>query len=368
MILAELPELVALIYEAALEPRGWPAVLARLEAMFHGPNMLFSQAVDEPASDVFEHRLESGFVTSYAAHYGALNQWQGPVSRLPVGTVVTEHTVPAEVLERSEFINDWMRPQDLYHAIGGLLQRNGAATTQLTVARSRRWGTWTPEEVAAWRALTPHVTRALETHQRLAAAAVRRDAGLAGLEALGTAVLLVDGSGRLLWLNARAEALLAAGDGLAARLGGLAATNALAADRLARLIAEAAGGALRAPRRGGPPLDLLVCPLGASAAAFGLLAPAALIFAHDPASRPATSESALRALWGLSPAEARLLLGLLRGLDLDRYATEAAIAPSTARTLLRRLMRKMGESRQSGVLRAVLANPIARLAAGPPER
>lgn len=372
--LDRLPELIGAVYDAALKPEEWPRAMKLLEDTLGGPAVLHSENLVDASAMIAASTFDPEWLDKYVRHYVTTNVWMQHAVARPHVDIATEEIAPKDVFEQSEWLHDWLKPQGLYYALSSFPQRSETLVTSLTIMRSPRRSAWTPEEFEFWRILTGHVVRAVQTHQRLVAARLRTNAGLSGLEALGTAVLLVGGDGRLLWANARAEALLSAGDGLVVRDGGLAATNRQAAERLVRLIAEAAstaagkgaspGGALKAPRRGGPPLDLLVAPLSPSAQAFGLFAPAALVFAHDPAGAPATSEAALRRLWRLSPAEARLLLGLLRGLDLDAYAASAGVAPSTARTLLKRLMRKMGESRQAGAIRAVLANPVARLAAG----
>jgi DNA-binding CsgD family transcriptional regulator len=117
---------------------------------------------------------------------------------------------------------------------------------------------------------------------------------------------------------------------------------------------------LALPRQEGQPLSLLVCPLRPDALATGPSTPAALIFFGDPDAKHSTPQQALIALYGLTQAEARLMAALVDGERLEDYADRAAITLHTARTQLKHVFAKTGQSRQADLVRAVLANPALR--------
>jgi len=65
---------------------------------------------------------------------------------------------------------------------------------------------------------------------------------------------------------------------------------------------------------------------------------------------------------GLAHAEARLLAALVAGQTMQDYADTAGITMNTAKTQLRQIFLKTGHNRQADVIRAVLADPMMKLA------
>ena len=122
-----------------------------------------------------------------------------------------------------------------------------------------------------------------------------------------------------------------------------------------------AGGVLALPRIEGRPLSLLVCPLRPHAVSFGPSVPAALVIFGDPDASPSTSTQALIDLYGLTPAEARLMAALVDGERLEHYADRQQISINTARTQSKQVFAKTGHGRQADLIREVLANPALRV-------
>lgn len=191
------------------------------------------------------------------------------------------------------------------------------------------------------------------------------------LEKLSVGMIAVDAQTTLLFANPTAERLLRAGLGLTCRQGCLGATNPTKEGELRRLIRQAglaalgrpseAGGVLALPRPEGRPLSLLICPLRPHVLTFGPSVPAALLIFGDPDAGPCTSTQALIELYGLTPAEARLMAALVDGERLEDYADRQQISVNTARTQSKQVFAKTGHGRQADLIREVLANPALRV-------
>jgi len=81
------------------------------------------------------------------------------------------------------------------------------------------------------------------------------------------------------------------------------------------------------------------------------------LFVSDPERSPeATAETAAR-LYGLSMAEKRLLALLVEGETPAAAADRLALSVHTVRTQLKTILGKTGTSRQSELLRVILAGP-----------
>ncbi len=66
------------------------------------------------------------FITSYKQHFGTVNAWGAGMLKAPIGIPVScEWMLPEALLRRTEFYNDWLRPQeDLLSGGGVILDKN----------------------------------------------------------------------------------------------------------------------------------------------------------------------------------------------------------------------------------------------------
>ena len=123
--------------------------------------------------------------------------------------------------------------------------------------------------------------------------------------------------------------------------------------------ASGAGGYIAVPRlSGAAPYVVLVAPLRRDRVALRPTDPAALVFITDPLRLPTIASDALRDLFDLTPAEARIVAGIAAGDTLERLADRARIGRNTVRTLLVRAMPKLGVNSQSGIVK--LLSPLPR--------
>jgi DNA-binding CsgD family transcriptional regulator len=101
------------------------------------------------------------------------------------------------------------------------------------------------------------------------------------------------------------------------------------------------------------PLHLWAVPLLRESSS--LLVPASeadvMVIVIDPELSMAPPIEALKALYGLTEAEARLTSGLLHGARLEDYAARAGISMNTARTHLKSVFAKTDTDRQAELMR-----------------
>ena len=95
---------------------------------------------------------------------------------------------------------------------------------------------------------------------------------------------------------------------------------------------------------------------------FGLTrrVPAAIVYIRDPESEGLPATDALIAMFGLTPAEARLAQAIAAGTSLKDYAEVAGVSINTVRTHLAHIFTKTDTRRQSDLIR-LLARAIPRL-------
>lgn len=366
--------LIDALYAAATDPEGWPAVARVLGANFDGiPAIIHRKGTPRRTAHFLAHEIEPFFAQSYAAHFVSLNPWE--LSTQGAGRpaiLVNDGHLPPEIIDKSEFGADWLRPQgDLRYQIDGAVWLSPTETVEMVVARSRRRGPIDEAEAGMLAQVLPHLQRAVDLSQRLALAEAGRQALSGMAQPLGAGALLVDGDRRVLSLDSEAERILQQGGGLSLRQGRLRAEGRLD-ERLGRAIAQATGEGRVASGRTGDllvvprgamqvPLSVAIGPLDDRQRPLGLLGgPFAMVVVSAPERSLALSEDGLRALFDLTPAEARLVIGLCAGQTLAEYASGSGTSLNTIKTHLKRVFDKSGEARQADLVRRVMGDVALR--------
>jgi DNA-binding CsgD family transcriptional regulator len=225
-----------------------------------------------------------------------------------------------------------------------------------------------PVELAEWQlleTLAPHLQRAAAIHDLLGRVrAVTNSLGEA-VAAAGFAVLLVTGDCRVVFANVKAEDLLRLQTGLRDERGRLAAATPALTARLHALARQGsrprggeghAGGTLELSRgENCPPLVAHVIPLDRNRTVasldLDLDRPAAALFVIDPAANLDATAQRFAVQFGLTGAETRILVELVRGNGLLSAAAQLKITEATARTHAKRILAKTGTCRQTELIR-----------------
>lgn len=369
-------QLIDEIYDAALDSRRWPKFIESLSEVFHCVGGALLQRDRQSAEMGFIEfgGLDAGTRDAYQQYYCARSVWM-PAALAGSSEFAIGHELAPDksAFERSEFYNDWLRPQGVYDAIGGVIERSSGSLTVVTVLRAERAGLVTEAEKQVFARLMPHVRRAIDIHRRLYGAQLQRDGALQALEALRIGVVLVDRAGRPIFANRVAEKILSRGDGLSLVRGQLRAARPQDSRKLGALIEGAtktsrglgqeSGGILSLPSSTETEITVQVSPCPR----LGLLEPAALIFLGTPPRSLHLDERSVAGRYGFTRAEAKLARALADGRRLTDYADSAGITLNTAKTHLKQIFAKTGSRRQADLIRLIVADPVLRLAASRPQ-
>jgi DNA-binding CsgD family transcriptional regulator len=259
---------------------------------------------------------------------------------------------------RSEIYNDLIVP-----ATGGVVH---CMSTPLAVAdgrgflslmRTQRAGGFADADEALVAQLAPHLRQMLTLRTKLQASGRRALYAEEALDTIAFAVLRCRCDGRITYANAPAREILDQGDGLRATAYLECTSRTANAALQTRLRAVVRGvvaeGALLVERpsgRGG--YRVIVVPFATSHRSSG---DEALVFVHDPESQATGLLQRAAELFGLSPAEADLAVGLAQGETVQEVADRRQVRISTVRSQLQSALAKTGAARQTDLIRAVLA-------------
>lgn len=368
-------DLIARAYDAALGPERWPEFLASLAEAVGAASAAFylhDGGTDKIGFNYY-FGFKPAFITSYARHMASVDPWLAAAKSLPEGSVFTgQSLVPNRSLEHTEFYDKWLRPQNAYHGLGAIVRKEGKTSSQLILVRSKSAGPFRPTARTFLRKLVPQLRRALIIHEQFATLDLTRVAFGDTLDCLEVGVVLIDPQGRPYFMNRRAEALAGLRDGLVLNGAEIAAASAKETAELRELVSRARvgdrggdpGGSMTISRPSQKrPYSVLVTPIRVGdldyAVDAGPARPVAAVFISDPEHQIALDEADVANHYGLTLAEAAVLVGLANGFSLREIAADRGISKNTVRSHLQRVFDKTDTSRQAELVKLVLSGPAA---------
>jgi DNA-binding CsgD family transcriptional regulator/PAS domain-containing protein len=371
----ELSNLISSVYDAALDPTQWPRLAQMLAQSFGAESSaIFQLNLTQGSAALMgiTRNFDAKAMSEYEAYYHQKDLWAIAMSKSAAGRAMlgTDILGEAEYLN-SEIFNDFAKRIEMFWFVGSVVVLEKQFMGAIGIHRPHRARAFEADDKHQLDRLLPHLSRAMLLQRRLQGLTQDNRIALDALEKLSVGMIAVDAQATVLFANPTAERLLRAGLGLTCRLGCLGASDPTKDGELRHLIRQAGlaalgrssetGGVLALPRPEGRPLSLLVCPLRPHALTPGASVPAALLIFSDPDAGPSTSTQALIEVYGLTPAEARLMAALVDGERLEDYADRQGISINTARTQSKQIFAKTGHGRQADLIREVLANPALRV-------
>ena len=360
---------VGLIYEAAIDTSLWPVFLDRLCNLAPGAKsvMMLHDAKTSTIRNSVTARWEEDWTASYTNYYVKLNRWTQEFVHYDVGhaTVVNE-IVPPDQIVKTEFYEDWLRPQHLMTGVTISLYKQDLRYMNVSVLSRETHDDLQARNAALLQQLGPHLRRAQQVNRQVAQLTFHARAMERAFDRLDRGVILLTPDGREFYCKAPAERYLDLRDGLIRRADGrVGCQDSVIEAELARAIASAgrtalgddgsAGGVIAIPRRLDlMPWSVMVTPMPANALDFGHPEGSVALFIVNPNQKPVIATATLRALLGMTMSEARAAIGLAEGKSPEEIAREQGNTILTVRTHLRNAMSKNGISRLPELVALVL--------------
>jgi DNA-binding CsgD family transcriptional regulator/PAS domain-containing protein len=369
-----LSRLIGDIYDAALEPSLWPAVLEKIARFVDGSaaGLLSKDAVSRIGDAHYQFGVDDRYMRLYRETYWRFDPL-APLLFFDVGQVTSRADYLSDKeFRQGRFHKEWAEPQGFIDAANVVLEKSVTSFAILSVIRSAANGMVDDEMRRRMALLVPHVRRAVLIGRAIdlktAEAATFADA----FDGLAAGMFLVDPDARIVHANAAGHAMLAAGDFVRAAGGRLVAGDPQA-DRALRDIFIAAGGgdaevgvkgiAVPLIARNGERYVAHVLPLTSGArrrAGVTYAAVAVLLVRKAALEAPAPPEVIART-YKLTPSELRVLLAVVEVGGVPAVAEALGIAETTVRFHLRQVFEKTGTRRQADLVKLVagFTNPLA---------
>jgi DNA-binding CsgD family transcriptional regulator len=367
----EAASIIGDIYDAALDPAAWDQIGAELCRACDATSFLLVQQNREHRNvTLLKTNWPAEPVADYAAYFYKVDCWMDEALRQPAMTpLIGDQFLPDQDFIKSEVYDHFARFLDVRHLLAEWAVTEDGSHCSLGLHHSGRIGAFDAAQARLLGTLFPHVLRSIHLGASLRNARREDTVCEIALNELGTGIVVVDQHGVVVLANRAAEAMAAARDGFALAAGrkdpAVAAATPQDTKRLRHLIARAAPDAARSAAGGAMRLNSVTGRRGYAVsvsplprAARGLhpgTAPLVLLLIRDLNLPVRPPERQLAELFGLTPAEARLVASLAQGMTRADYAATAGISALTVKTHMSRAFAKLGVSRESELVRLVLS-------------
>jgi len=366
--------LIGGIYDAALDPDVWNAILPRIGAFVGGSaGGLFAHDSSRRSGNVFyEFGTDPDWQRLYFEKYMTMDPMLGTYFVLDVGEVFSTSTVMshAEFLQ-SRFYKECIGPRGWVDNICVYLDRGPEGHAGFALFRHEREGLADEPSRERMRLVFPHLRRAVLIGKIIEFKTAQAAAFADALDGMSAGLLFVDSNGRITHANAAGSVMIAEGDVLRASLGRLVAgdpdvNRALRDIFRAAAIGDAAIGvsglAVPLVGRDGERYVAHVLPLssGARRSAGANYAAAAALFVQKATLATRSPPEVIAKTYRLTPMELRVLLAIVEVGGVPQVAETLGIGEGTVKTHLKRLNEKTGARRQADLVKlfAGYASPL----------
>ncbi len=359
--------LIQNIYEGLLDFDGLPMLAERLVRLGkgHTGGLIIRSSVEKVALySKMEFNTDRDSVEAWAKNFANISPMR-PVERIAKsGDVYTaSHIVSTESYKRSIYYNEWASRRGHFDYIGIVLKKQESTMDYFAILRPKSSGLVTESEVEQMKIIANHFRRAYLLSNLLNKYRIEAASLGSVIENAGFGVVLAAPDGEIVYANNVAEMLIRMRRGLYARQGRIAATDTKTNQKLQMLICAAShpigggipsAGSLILPDQDGNSLySLHVVPVSRQSSSNLIFSerPVAGLFIVERNLGAAERVRSFAQLFGLTPAETRMLAALIFGEGVTYAAEQMKMAESTARTHIRHILEKTDTHRQAELTR-----------------
>lgn len=365
-------QLLDALYEAALDPQGWPDCLEAVRGALRGN---YASLIVRPGGGADNGLIVSAGVGRANVNLGCPQIALSPFTGMPPDRLLTLQDVLSEADWRaSAYYRDWCAPLGVFHVLAADIGTRDGGVYGFRVTRPEDAPAFSAADVALGRLLLPHIKRALNLH--LSMHQDRKVNSLYGhaMAQLMIGVVVLDQNGQVLECNPAARGILDLEDGLRVVGRQLEATYANDNRKLQRLVRDALQRpqgasiglteAMSVSRPSGEiSWGVVVQSISPDQWTEGKQRPSVAVFVRDTEGKSQPPVRLAQQLFQLTPAETALAIQLANGLSLEEAAEALNIRRNTARAHLRSIFSKTGVRRQTELVRIFL-NSVAWLGSG----
>ena len=368
--------LIAQLYSAASGRIPWEEPLTALCQMMD-TFAIQLMAVDRKTGGLlFSHVVGKSTPLDHLAYIRTYNRID---PRLPIllslpdtGWAHCRDHISDEVVATHPFYQEFLIPIGGRYVSGTKLVHDESVTILIGVHRGNGSNPLNAKEIDFLEALRFHFVQALENYRYLVAKHYALSMGFAILDGLHQPTLLIDASKSIHYANLAAKELLESKKYICEYRGTLACLNVDDNNELVTEVLEMSGNTIDLPQsnrrymrlRGASitsPVGVCLSPLRPREVmgAFGNV-PLLMVVVHEATNHAKPDPFMLAEVFDLTPAEVQVAIAIAEGLSIEEIAQRRRVAIGTIREQLKAVFSKTQTSRQSDLVRRLIAlSPIA---------
>jgi hypothetical protein len=356
-------KIIDAVYRGACDQTGLERAIELIAQYFDSGGAVlaeFDYAAPEAQLTIGARTIDNTFFVNYA-DYAAFDPAPRAFAAMPVETVsTTDRMFSRETLRADVFLNEFLLPRDVDAAVGGPLLSAGGRFALVAVHQATNRRRFGDDDIARLERLTPHLTRALQIRRLFLQSEWRGRVLESIINRSRTGMIGLSGDGPALFVNAAAQAVAAARDGIGLdRDGHLVISDRTAAKRLTALETDVArggaGGLMRIPRLSGRvSYVVLVSPLPSGDEVLPKARSGILIAIHDPSRRMASAAQRIAHILHVPPGAAKVVEAMLEGIELKDYAGRAGVSMNTIKFHLKTTFARTESRNQADLVRKAM--------------
>lgn len=363
-----LSSLIALVYDCALSPDLWGETLRQLGDLLQCARVILS------VNDLRHSRIligrsvgwEANWLAERARHASEIHdrtsEWFARTTSLDLPFVASRDLQPA-YLHTSPYANECLGPLGVVDVMHMFLKYTPSEFAEIVLTRQEEKGLFSEHEIELSQLLLPHIRRAVNISSVLDARAIEQAQMTETLNGLRQGIVLVAGTGAIVYANKAASDMFRAGGPIRDVRGILGAVTPAASMEIRQAVAIAGEDEGRIGKIGAcilvsepdmAPVFAHVLPMkGSNMRSEFAPSAAAAIFVSAGPDELGTAK-AMASAFRLTHSETRVLASLLLGRTLSETAKEHGTAITTTKSHLDNIFAKTGVSRQAALIRLAM--------------
>lgn len=348
-------QLLTSLYQCVAEPEQWPDFLSEFCRIgrFDSATLRIVGLQEPQVHQSHVHGLRDDLLPQLVTK----DPYRAHLLANPVGKVLCSHDfLTDKEYEQTDHYQAFFRPQNRFYAMGTILSVKGDRAVQIGMHRSRPNQSYQPQDRAFLASLVPQLQQAIRLQGMLGQLHASVDQALCAMDHLPIGVCVVTKDGLCEWSNAKARAIMSEQwSDLSMEKGRfrLRTGNQQMARRFWQFVDQPDGALTLRLNETGMHI-IMIGQYTKLNDGLNLGRDHVLMFLVDPSQPVLVHPDRMSLLFGLTPAECRLIGELLRGLDLPESADRLCLSIHTVRSHLKSIQRKTGCHRQSELMRKLL--------------
>ncbi|MES2149786.1 MAG: helix-turn-helix transcriptional regulator [Pseudomonadota bacterium] len=364
-----LDSIIRKIYDAALDPTEWEALLAEITSAIGAVAGFYAGLDIRHGRGAFWYTVghDERVASLYNEHYLSIDPTLAHIIKSPGKAFACSEYLSDADVAASRFHSEFMIPNGIRYVLSGVVSMQGSMVSFFGFQRHVSQPPFTQIETDFLQRLIPHFAKADQVAAKVSTVSDAKRLAMAVLDRMDYGIVIVNQAGHVRMTNQRAEQLLQAGEVIQSVFGRIRLTNTKDNEALCGLARNAAAGDNEemhvgtietTAENGNVRVRVAVLPIShAEKRQLDDDEAHVVLVLSDSNQQRAMASHVLKDSYGLTVAETKVATGLAGGQTQDELSESLFVSLATIKTHTQHIYQKIGVSRQVDLVRLVYGLP-----------